>query len=297
MKKNCKSVLAALMAMLICLTIGGCSGNSPKNIEDINEDDINNALAELNKPDKETAVTTPVVIEEIDPFEGFEISFSGISPNGNAELKTDMMGHIVGGNPYVTYKVDKQNKLKNGDKVTITAELNYAGKSKYTLSQTEKEYTVEGLTAYAQKLADIPAGTMKKMDKTFQDGYSAYITKNGNGAIKSMKLLGNYILSAKSSPTYGDFNYIYLVYKVVGDFSEREPDLANKEYYWCSYYKNVTVLPDGTISADFEDLHMGNMNYFLVDSRQIKGCDDLDTLFEKNVTVKTGDYDYESTVK
>ena len=59
------------------------------------------------------------------------------------------------------------------------------------------------------------------------------------------------------------------------------------------------IMPDGTISADYEDLHMGSHNFDMltVDVWYVEGCKDLETLYRYNVTERSGEYDCISTVK
>lgn len=56
--------------------------------------------------------------------------------------------------------------LRNGDKVTVTAELNHSAEDKYVLTETKKEYAVEGLTAYIEKLDDLSEADIDRT-KTF----------------------------------------------------------------------------------------------------------------------------------
>lgn len=292
MKISRKSIIAAVMAVCMSVSIAGCSGG--KDINNLTDKDIENALGGIDN--NTPTASTP---KELDPFETLELSFSDVSPFGRVKNVDVVYGKLTnGGSSAVNYKPDVTNGLKNGDTVTVTAELKSSYADKYVLTSTKKEFIVEGLPSYPEKLADIPKETMEKMDKTFRDGYNSFVEKNNYGTIKNMELIGNYMLFTNSTAVPdGAANYIYFVYKVTVDFSKVDASLSNKEYYWCAYYNNVIAEPDGTISADYDDLHMGAMDYFVADVWQIESCEDLDTLFNKNVASKADKYTYETTVK
>lgn len=297
MKRRIMSIVMASVMVMSGMTGCGDKKKDTDNIEDainsMSEKEIEAAILDnAAKIDSENGIseTTEPQPEEIDPFETLNVTFSGTAPHSQIEYS--------GGYSYVTYTPSIETGMKNGDIVTITAELNSSFENKYILTETQKQYNAERLSSYVENLNEIPQDTMTKMDQTFRDGYAAYLAKqNFSCTISDMTLLGNYMLFEKNTfSNNGSANYIYFVYKINADFTYR--DIAeNHEYYWCAYYENVVLQPDGTVSADFEDLHMGSMDSFLIDAWIIDGCQDLDTLFNKNVTANTDNYNYESTVQ
>jgi len=235
-------------------------------------------------------------IEEINPFDDITISYDDIAPRAKATIDTNSFDKSL------VYTLDKDSGLSNGDIITVTVSPKsetmeeYIQKYGKKLAETEKTYTVEGLSTYASALDDIPQDTIDKMDKTFQEAYAAKIADLGT--IEKMELLGNYVQTAKSSDT-SPYNRFYFVYKVTADFSAEDAEVGVQEYYWCAYYENIIIMPDGTISADYEDLHMGSHNFDMltVDVWYVEGCKDLETLYRYNVTERSGEYDCISTVK
>lgn len=236
-------------------------------------------------------------VEQIDPFENVVITFEGIAPLGKAKLDTSDCDKTL------AYTIDKEKNLSNGDVITIVAEPKYGmDMDEYTmeygksLTATEKTYTVDGLAAYAKSLDEIPQETMDRMNQTYLDAYAAEIADLGT--IKDMELLGNYIQTAKSSDTK-PYNRFYFVYKITADFTANDKNVGVQEYYWCAYYENVMIMPDGTISVDYDDLHMGSHDYDLLTVKifMVEGCADLDTLYLYNVTKRIDKYDIVSTVK
>lgn len=305
MIKKFKPVIAAVTALCMCSVFVSCGSSTPKNPDDMTEEDFEKAAAELdtygNSENGASESETEPKIEEADPFENFEVTvdeFSNISPFGRLANVDTGSGKFYSsaGKSYVTYTADRYRDLKNGDTVTVTAELQPQYEDKYVLTETEKEFVIEGMPEYIQSVEDIPQETYEKMNTALCDTYTANLAKYHSAAINDMELLGNYVFAAKSSAVSGYKNYIYFVYKITADFSERDASVGVKEYYWCAYYGNVITLQDGTVSADYSELNMGSMDDFTVNAMYIEGCDDLDTLFSKNVTAQTDKYNYENTV-
>ena len=263
--------------------------------------DVNNSLVKEYKLELTggTAAFTAdglTPVEEVDPFADITITYEGIAPRGRAVI------NISGADKTLAYTPDKESGLSNGDVITLTAAPKsnmtmeeYTQKYGKVLTAAEQTYTVEGMTSYVSSLDEIPQETLDKMNQTYLDAYPAHIADLGS--VTDMELLGNYILTAKGDAS--PYNQIYFVYKVTADFTAEDADVGVQEYYWCAYYKDVTLMPDGTVSADYEDLRMGSHTYdmLIVDAFYVEGCKDLDTLYRYNVTENSEEYDCVSTVK
>lgn len=263
--------------------------------------DVDNSLVEEYKLELTGGTATFTVdglepIEEVDPFANATITYDGYAPRAKAKLE------VSGADGTIVYTLDKESGLSNGDVITVTAAPKsdmtmeeYTQKYGKVLTATEQTYTVEGLTAYATSLDDIPQDSLDKMNQTYLDAYAAHIADLGS--VMDMELLGNYVLTAKGDAS--PYNQFYFVYKVTADFTEKDAEEGVQEYYWCAYYENVMLMPDGTVSADYEELHMGSHTYnmLIVDAWYVEGCKDLDTLYRFNVTENSGKYDCVSTVK
>lgn len=286
----------AAFAAALCLGAAmftGCGSSD----DDVKEKDVEKAAAQLNDEKSGNSGSGEKQVKDIDPFENLKVEFKETSPAGKVD--------ISGGHSKVKYKADPEKGLKNGDVITVTATVNGAYAKDYNLTATEKQYTVEGLDEYIQKLDDIPKEKFDEMDKTFRDGYADYLEKNGKGAgakIKKMELAGTYMLTKKdAAKPYNKKNEmlldrIYFVYKINADF---EKTGESHEYYWCAYYNNVKKLADGTIEVDLKDLKKGSHNYdnIKVDVFLIEGCNTADEIYEKNVKKYEEEYDCVSTVK
>lgn len=289
MNRKIKTIGAALLAAVMCATFSGCA-NSEKPKDDLTESNIESHIESIFGGNSGASSSKAPQIEQLDPFEGVSVVFDGISPKSSVTVK--------GGSAYVTYKPSVDKGMKNGDTVTVTAELKPSFKGDYELTADKKNFIVEGLPSYAAKLDEISGDVLKKMDSTAQDNYAAYMAKSiSKGKLKSMELLGNYLLCPKDASTYGiDANRVYCVYRMDVDISEY--NTSTIPYYWCAYFKDVTILPDGTVSVDYGSYAQGNVNSMeLALFTYLYGSNDLDTIFSKNVTANIDKYTYESTVK
>lgn len=244
--------------------------------------------------------------KEFNPFDYITVTCEGFAPYGKLNISKNGENPVYG----ISYRSDKADGLSNGDKVIITAETSgdfreYCLDKGYIPSETEFEYTVSGLASYASKLELIPADAMTKMDSHAQDVFRASVAKNWNDSesLKNVELIGNYFLTPKdASISANTCNYVYFIYKIT---AENEEKGGTFDYYYYSYYTNIILLDDGTCSFDLNDITVPEGSSFFgvvsgeafsTGSHYYKGYEDLDSLFNKQVTSKIDKYQYESTV-
>lgn len=97
-------------------------------------------------------------VNTFDAFDGVEVEFNGISPDGSATVNTLPTAEAAKG---LYYTLDEQYNLANGDTVTVTVHSNRDDFSdcieKYGAipAATEKTYTVEGLNEYVTESGDL----------------------------------------------------------------------------------------------------------------------------------------------
>ena len=244
--------------------------------------------------------------EEIDPFEGVDIEYTGMAPNGKAAVK--------GGNGNVTYSVTPDKNLKNGDTVTVKAELR-PGVTAYKLSGDEKEFTVDGLAGYVTALDEIPQETKDKMEKQADDLITAFVADqyDDNASLKSKQLLGYYFLTPKEGFEVGINNEVYLVYKFVSTLNTKVKsgdDYKDKKVNASSYtyvrFRDITSMPDGTCSVDlsngylyqdrFETEYISSVGWG-INNWYLYGYKDIDSMFNAVIAKNIASYNYENTVK
>lgn len=93
--------------------------------------------------------------EEIDPFEGIKVEFSGVAPKGEVTINTDGCNSYARENGYYSVKDSNNYSLSNGDKVTVIYEYyeNTFISDKKMVTQDTKEFMVEGLSEYVTTAA------------------------------------------------------------------------------------------------------------------------------------------------
>ncbi|MDE6016107.1 MAG: hypothetical protein K2H41_10485 [Acetatifactor sp.] len=253
-------------------------------------------------------------LEEVatfDPFEGVELIYTGIAPNGSAEVKNNSTA------PYasrLSFQMDVRDGLSNGDVVTVTV---YDGGSQNPMqyfinafdaipSTTEKQFTVDGLGSYADSAAQIPADTLEKMKSQANDLINAYVANNWNSGSRmdSCNYIGNYFLTAKNAQSYGDYSNIILVYEIQITIDNQDRNILDSfTFYTAVTYTDPILLPDGTCSIDLSRGSLASNTF----SKQypggwfgytytIKGYEDLDTLQNKLVTTQIDRYSYENNI-
>lgn len=303
MKRKIRAIIAAVLAAAMCAGFAGC-GKSEEN-----------PLA--NASGGESKATSKVKIdpnrEQISPFDDLQVTFTGVVPNSKV--------NISGGNGKVEYTANKTAGVKNGDEIEITAKLAMPSMEEtYQLLETSKTYTVSGLSAYAMKLAEIPAETMSKMDKQAEDLITANVAGLGeNASMTSLDKAGYYMLAAKEGFNPKTANVLYCVYKVSvhfdqgctledynADYNNVKTNSGDDFYYGYVSYSDILLLADGTCSVDLSAGSLcGNTTtskivtpgFFSYNSVRFNGYQDIDSMFNAVVAKQVANYDYENTVK
>lgn len=119
--------------------------------------------------------------QELSPFDGLSVKFSGVAPYGTIQLdKANCIQYVIDN---VTFTCD-QYDLSNGDKVVVYAEFSeeQAERNGYVFTEDVKKYTVVGLPKYVKSLSGVTYDTttakMRKMVETYvsesEDGYKSF---------------------------------------------------------------------------------------------------------------------------
>lgn len=252
---------------------------------------------------------------DYDPFADLEVSFDGISPDGEIYLDKSNVKYS-----FISFKASKESDLTNGDSVKITVvqddnfDINCINNG-VRIKKTEMEYTVNGLDTYVTKVADISEENLQTMVKDAEDEIRAYAAEHWEAeeSLLNVTFEGVYFLTAKEHADVSDKNYIYIIHKI--DVNNENTldgtvDTGNENgvfsYYYYTRYENVMVLSDGTFTVDLSNKVVpdGGSSWisgvygeaFLVGDYFYKGHQDVETLFSKCVTENIDNYDYESTM-
>lgn len=330
MRRNVKAIIAAALAAAMCAAFAGCGKSDPE--KDL-ERDIEKAINEFDKDYGNAGGNTNKnnstgEIQPVDPFENLNVTFSGISPQSSVS--------VSGGNSLCKYTVDKESGVSNGDTVTVTAEFK-SEQSNKELTETTREYKVEGLSSYAMKLADIPTDALNKFRSQAEDLITTKVSGYAMNKIDIIELdsysfeqdemdfIGYYFLAGKPGFKVSNYNKIYCVYKMKfavtayeydptreGNRRNNEEHITDyQEFYTVCELDNIVLLEDGTCSFDLSSMGITSDYVALSDkfcnyygyrigggsAYSWKGYSDIDSMFNAVVTSQIQNYSYENTVK
>lgn len=290
------------------------SWNLDQDLVDEIEDDLD---IRLKYEDVTETVDGLEQVQEFDPFTDLTVSFSGIAPNGTAELEYDYGG-------YLSYYAEPSEGLSNGDTVTVyytagghDSRTDEAGLEEFCAenmgkvpSELSRTYTVSGLTSYVESLDQVTDEQMKTLESEAKDEIEAYIADNYDNNEYSIyngcEYAGRYLLVAKSSDLWGPHNELDLVYKVGLTLSDRVDDepagATNVPYYCYVEFDNLQEDEDGNGIIDPDSISLQGDSYsYMVQATEdswgttfyIHGFEDLDSLYRTAVTSNADDYTHE----
>ena len=243
-----------------------------------------------------------------DPFEKISVSFTDTAPNGRIQI--DNTSNDYG----LSFIPDKSEGLSNGDTVTVSVKAYYDNDVvKYCLenygaliTETEKEYTVEGLASYLQSSSEISEDTLKKMQKQCEDIITGNAATWSAGTLLGAEYLGCYYLTPKGSSSTK--NECTLVYRIDAHVNYEDKFETDTSYYYGVTFYNIMELADGTQSVDLSRYdkraqyngHLvgtGIMSWGSEVKVRFEGYATLDTMFNEIVTKKVENWNYENTVE
>lgn len=233
--------------------------------------------------------------KEINPFDVVEVTFSEISPNARAKYTVNSDNNSV--YDEISYTFDKEEGLTLGDKVVLMADADntyLAQQYGVVLSETTKEYTVEGVQAYVPSADQIPADLLANMQKQAEDIISSYFASKGeNISVSGTTYQGYYFLDSKTYTEWRDQNGIYLIYS--GNVKSKEDDGFSKtKVYFPIYFNNLMINADGTGYTELSNKSIsGNTDLGFGWFDSVSGYTDKAMMLNDLVTANKGDYETE----
>ena len=190
----------------------------------------------------------------VDPFTAVNVSFSGMSGDGRAELQISGSGDADFADS-ARFEVTPESGLHNGDTVIVKAQAP-AG---WRFEPTEKQFTVEGLTAWVQgtdqlsgdNLAAIHANTERLIQEDWQVILDSSLAREITYTPYRM-----YLFIADEDDAY-EHNVLYDTYEVN---VTREDGSVFTSYEACRYAE-LKIPEDGVLTADYGDLMGFNFGY------------------------------------
>ncbi len=196
-------------------------------------------------------------IEQFDPFQSVTVEYYGMAPHASASVNRDYSSDMSN---YLYFSLDKSDSLKNGDVVTVKAEISidesrFAEMFGVLPSPKEKQYTVEGLSSYILNADEMPDDLVQKMQTQSEDIIKAYAANNWDEEVTlaECSYLGNYFLTRKDN-NYSTDVRVYMVYKLVAQQEMETEDQGviiedTTCYYYVCFY-NPMLEADGNGAVD-----------------------------------------------
>ncbi len=208
---------------------------------------------------------------KVDPFDGLEVTFSGVSPNGKVTVSNNSSDSFI---RRVSYTVDKKNRLKNGDTIVVTASYDedFAIENGYAVVATEKEYKVSGLSYYLDDQTTVSATSKAAFEKEFKDRvdsilasrasyiynqFGEYVIGGGDPIVGTPEMVKGYLLSRKDTESsYSTYNRIVIIYKVditisAPGYSSSPEKFGKRTGYIAVEFTNAGLENDGNILLSY----------------------------------------------
>lgn len=256
-------------------------------------------------------------VNTFDAFDGVDVEFSGISPDGRATVNSLPTTAEAQG---LYYTLDENSGLSNGDTVTLTVHSNRDDFSdcidKYGAmpQATEKTFTVAGLNEYVTSADTLSDSVLVSLQNQAEDVFKSYAAQRfSNGqTFKGMTYLGNYILTPKNKDSWGDKDRIVLAYQVTvhHDYTSELNTTydADDSFFWYITFNNVSKDADGNIASGLNDydtpttfvkIDSGVQKYSFSSSTETweyYGYASLDSLYNAAVNQYVENYNHQDNV-
>lgn len=256
-------------------------------------------------------------VNTFDAFDGVDVEFSGISPDGRATVNSLPTAAEAQG---LYYTLDENSGLSNGDTVTLTVHSNRDDFSdcidKYGAmpQATEKTFTVAGLNEYVTSADTLSDSVLVSLQNQAEDVFKSYAAQRfSNGqTFKGMTYLGNYILTPKNKDSWGDKDRIVLAYQVTvhHDYTSELNTTydADDSFFWYITFNNVSKDADGNIASGLNDydtpttfvkIDSGVQKYSFSSSTETweyYGYASLDSLYNAAVNQYVENYNHQDNV-
>ena len=256
-------------------------------------------------------------VNTFDAFDGVDVEFSGISPDGRATVNSLPTAAEAQG---LYYTLDENSGLSNGDTVTLTVHSNRDDFSdcidKYGAmpQTTEKTFTVEGLNEYVTSADTLSDSVLVSLQNQAEDVFKSYAAQRfSNGqTFKGMTYLGNYILTPKNKDSWGDKNRIALAYQVTvhHDYTSELNTTydADDSFFWYITFNNVSKDANDNIASGLNDydtpttfvkIDSGVQKYSFSSSTktwEYYGYASLDSLYNAAVNQYVENYNHQDNV-
>lgn len=190
-------------------------------------------------------------MELFDPFENLKVTFSGVEPNGEADIEYngDMLSEY-------DFSCDKTSGLKNGDKIKVSLTEDagyYVDQYNKAPSVLEKEYKVKNLGRYLSKIKKVDTDGMNSARAKAQKSISDMVDYwSEDVTLDKVSYAGDYLQVAKDSDDYTK-NYYGVIYQINAHIQPDGGQRKDVVSYYSMKFENVIVGGDGKCEIDLDE--------------------------------------------
>lgn len=190
-------------------------------------------------------------MELFDPFKNLKVTFSGVEPNGEADIEYngDMLSEY-------DLTCDKTSGLKNGDKIKISLTEDagyYVDQYNKAPSVLEKEYKVKNLGKYLSKIKEVDTDGMNSARAKAQKSISDMVDYwSEDVTLDKVSYAGDYLQVAKDSDDYTK-NYYGVIYQINAHIQPDGGQRKDVVSYYSMKFENVIVGGDGKCEIDLDE--------------------------------------------
>lgn len=190
-------------------------------------------------------------MELFDPFKNLKVMFSGVEPNGEADIEYngDMLSEY-------DFTCDKTSGLKNGDKIKISLTEDagyYVDQYNKAPSVLEKEYKVKNLGKYLSKIKEVDTDGMNSARAKAQKSISDMVDYwSEDVTLDKVSYAGDYLQVAKDSDDYTK-NYYGVIYQINAHIQPDGGQRKDVVSYYSMKFENVIVGGDGKCEIDLDE--------------------------------------------
>ncbi len=244
----------------------------------------------IEAPDYSVTVESLSETKEIDPFENVKVEYSGYDGYGtmNVEKSEDSPAEGDGSQDWFTYSCPNTGSLQNGDTVTVSVKLNGYGdaddfirQNGYTLSQTEKEYTVSGLTATTK------IDPFENLEVQY-DGISPALKVSVNEGLLTEPVKGNVTFSVENTGTLKVGDTFKIQAKAGSQLAKKGYALDPTEKEYTVEASEVDMYLEATDDADLTPLNDQLDDFVEASLSQYVGKDSTEFFLKTHVGVGAG---------
>ena len=209
-------------------------------------------------------------VEPVDLFAGLTLRFTGGATNGKAVIDEESESEYA---DELEYTIEPETGLSNGDTVTVTVSVPGADLDTYLATEygvrakeTEKTFTVEGLSNYAESYDDLTDDVIRRMDQKamglIEEYYDADPEAFGNSELIPV---GALFLKADDPDSDAEsYNGVVMLYKAAVMVTVWEDGLdfiGRADYYTCVTFRDIEVDEFGASEVDLETAELTTASF------------------------------------